>query len=35
MGMQGVGERNDNGERLANLCSEYGLIIGGTIFRDK
>lgn len=26
---------NENGERLANMCSNNGLIIGGTLFKHK
>ena len=28
MGVHGIGEMNNNGERLANLCYEIGLVIG-------
>ncbi|VDP33124.1 unnamed protein product [Schistosoma margrebowiei] len=35
MGRQGLGERNENGERFANLCVFNKLIIGGTIFSHK
>ena len=35
MGQEGVGERNDNGQRFADLCLENGLVIGGTIFQHK
>ncbi|KAK4471060.1 hypothetical protein MN116_000571 [Schistosoma mekongi] len=35
MGRQGLGDRNDNGERLANLCAFNKLVIGGTIFAHK
>ncbi|CAH8469868.1 unnamed protein product [Schistosoma intercalatum] len=31
MGRHGLGERNENGERFANLCSFNKLVIGGTI----
>ncbi|VDO53654.1 unnamed protein product [Schistosoma margrebowiei] len=32
MGRHGLGERNENGERFANLCAFNKLFIGGTIF---
>ncbi|KAH9596983.1 Craniofacial development protein 2 [Schistosoma haematobium] len=35
MGRQGPGERNENGERFANLCAFNKLVIGGTIFPYK
>ncbi|VDO53378.1 unnamed protein product [Schistosoma margrebowiei] len=35
MGRQGLGERNKNGERFANLCAFNKLVIGGTIFPHK
>ena len=35
MGKEGMGERNDNGQRFADLCLENGLVIGGTIFQHK
>ena len=35
MGREGVGERNDNGRRFADMCLENGLVIGGTIFQHK
>ena len=35
MGQEGHGKMNENGERLANLCSTNGLVIGGTIFKHK
>ena len=35
MGKEGYGAMNENGERLANLCSTNGLVIGGTIFKHK
>ena len=35
MGKQGMGEINDNGERLTALCQENRLVIGGTIFEHK
>ncbi|VDP50913.1 unnamed protein product [Schistosoma mattheei] len=35
MGRYGLGERNENGERFANLYAFNKLIIGGTIFPHK
>ncbi|VDP62681.1 unnamed protein product [Schistosoma curassoni] len=35
MGRHGLGERNENGERFANLCDFNKLVIGGTIFPHK
>ncbi|VDP40084.1 unnamed protein product [Schistosoma margrebowiei] len=35
MRRQGLGERNENGERFANLCAVNKLVIGGTIFLHK
>ncbi|VDP42157.1 unnamed protein product [Schistosoma margrebowiei] len=35
MGRNGLGERNVNGERFANLCTFNKLVIGGTIFLHK
>ncbi|VDP46545.1 unnamed protein product [Schistosoma margrebowiei] len=35
MGRQGLGERNENGERFANLCAFNKPVIGGTIFPHK
>lgn len=32
MGRHGLGERNENGERLTNLCVFNKMTIGGTIF---
>ncbi|VDP48645.1 unnamed protein product [Schistosoma margrebowiei] len=32
MGRHGLGERNENGERFANLCAFNKLVISGTIF---
>lgn len=32
---EGHGVMNDNGERLANMCSTNGLVIGGTLFKHK
>ncbi|CAI2734616.1 unnamed protein product [Schistosoma spindalis] len=35
MGLHGLGERNENGERFVNLCAFNELVIGGTIFPHK
>ncbi|VDP02859.1 unnamed protein product [Schistosoma mattheei] len=35
IGRHGLGERNENGERFANLCVFNKLVIGGTIFPYK
>ncbi|CAH8530029.1 unnamed protein product [Schistosoma rodhaini] len=35
IGRHGLGETNENGERLANLCAFNKLVIGGTIFPRK
>jgi hypothetical protein len=35
MGREGVDTMNENGERLAELCMQSNLIIGGTIFAHK
>ncbi|VDP67769.1 unnamed protein product [Schistosoma curassoni] len=35
MGQHGLGERNENGERFANLCAFNKLVIGCTIFPHK
>ncbi|CAH8650638.1 unnamed protein product [Schistosoma curassoni] len=35
MGRHGLEERNENGERFANLCAFNKLVIGGTIFPHK
>ncbi|VDP50533.1 unnamed protein product [Schistosoma curassoni] len=35
MGRHGLGERNENGERFADLCAFNKLVIGGTIFPHK
>ena len=35
MGRHGCGERNNNGERLADFCISNSLVIGGTIFPHK
>lgn len=35
MGKFGCGTMNENGERVANLCEEHNLVVGGTIFPHK
>ncbi|VDP37359.1 unnamed protein product [Schistosoma margrebowiei] len=35
MERHGLGERNENGERFANICTFNKLIISGKIFRHK
>ncbi|CAH8533033.1 unnamed protein product [Schistosoma turkestanicum] len=35
IGRHGLGERNENGERFANICAFNKLVIGGTIFPHK
>ncbi|VDO48164.1 unnamed protein product [Schistosoma margrebowiei] len=35
IGRHGLGERNENGKRFANLCAFNKLVIGGTIFPHK
>lgn len=35
MGKQGLGIMNGNGERFADMCADYNLVIGGTIFPHK
>lgn len=35
MGKNGIGMRNDNGERFVEFCTEEDLVIGGTLFKHK
>ena len=35
MGQHGLGEMNDNGERLANICAFNNLVIGGSVFPHR
>ena len=35
MGKQGLGTMNENGERFADICADYNLVIGGTVFPHK
>ena len=35
MGKHGLGTLNDNGDRFAELCAKYDLVIGGTVFPHK
>ena len=35
MGCNGLGQMNENGERLANFCAFNSLVIGGSIFPHK
>ncbi|CAG2220119.1 Craniofacial development protein 2 [Mytilus edulis] len=35
MGKEGHGVMNENGERLASMCSTNELVIGGTLFKHK
>ena len=35
MGRQGVGERNNNGDRFVELCGHHNLVIGGSLFKHK
>ena len=35
IGRQGLGDANDNGDRVTTFCQENRLVIGGTIFEHK
>lgn len=35
MGQHGLGEMNDNGERLSDLCTANNLVIGGNVFPHR
>lgn len=35
MGHHGLGQMNENGERLANFCAFNKLVTGGTLFQHK
>ena len=35
LGNQGIGIRNDNGERFVDFCNTNHLVIGGTVFQHK
>lgn len=35
MGKYGCGTMSENDERIANLCEEHNLVVGGTIFPHK
>lgn len=35
MGKQDLGEMNENGERVANMCATTSLVIGGSFFQHK
>ncbi|KAJ8365093.1 hypothetical protein SKAU_G00139240 [Synaphobranchus kaupii] len=35
MGKQGIGSMNENGEIFADVCADYNLVIGGTLFPHK
>ena len=35
MGKHGLGDMNENGERFAELCGAYNLVIGGSIFPHR
>ncbi|KAL6481095.1 hypothetical protein MHYP_G00091750 [Metynnis hypsauchen] len=35
LGPHGVGEANDNGQRLLSTCNTHGMCIGGTLFQHK
>jgi hypothetical protein len=35
MSRHGLGTRNENGEMFIDLCVNYNLVIGGSLFLDK
>jgi len=35
MGRHGLGKRNENGDIIIQLCVNYNLIIGGSLFLHK
>ena len=35
MGRYGMGQRNENGQKLVDFCSENGMVITGTLFQHK
>jgi len=35
MGRNGLGNRNENGEMFIDLCANYEMIIGGSLFPHK
>ena len=35
MGREGLGQRNENGERFADFCSFNSIVIGGSLFHHK
>ena len=35
MGRHGLGEMNENGEMLADFCSDFECVIGGSVFPHK
>ena len=35
MGRRGIANMNENGELFSELCANYDLIIGGTVFPHK
>ena len=35
MGKQGIGSMNENCERFADVCADYNLVVGGTVFPHK